>query len=324
MKIDFSRYGTLIISIGIHLALFLVAGGVVVYRAVRPPKPFFTAQAAGPKLKARELKHRLQCKKAASYGQSMAKNLKLAAKCDAGSLVLPEPEIAKPDVKRESEGLSLSDSFSFSLGNSGLGKAPKGGDGWGEIEFLGQRIAARSIIILVDSSSSIVQKGVFEAVRKEAEKTVELFHPDTLFNVVLFTDGKFPFKTNLCFATKSAKRELSDWLAKEMKVNRGNDPNTSGSTPIKALEFALNLKPDAVVLISDDPPYLQGEDEIVHERRIMALIDASRREKTTQINAIAYRPARDGSAKRREKAERGCAFLKRVASHGKGEFREVE
>ena len=324
MKIDFSRYGTLIISIGIHLALFLIAGGVVVYRAVRPPKPFFTAQAAGPKLKARELKHRLQCKKAASYGQSMAKNLKLAAKCDAGSLALQEPEIAKPDVKRESEGLSLSENFSFSLGNSGLGKAPKGGDGWGEIEFLGQRIAARSIVILVDSSSSIVQKGVFEAVRKEAEKTVELFHPDTLFNVVLFTDGKFPFKTNLCFATKSAKRELSAWLAKEMKVNRGNDPNTSGSTPIKALEFALNLKPDAVILISDDPPYLHGEDEIVHERRIMALIDASRREKATQINAIAYRPARDGSAKRREKAERGCAFLKRVASHGKGEFREVE
>lgn len=324
MKIDFSRYGTLIISIGIHLALFLVAGGVVVYRAVRPPKPFFTAQAAGPKLKARELKHRLQCKKAASYGQNMAKNLKLTAKCDAGSLALPEPEIAKPDVKRESEGASLSDSFSFSLGNSGLGKAPKGGDGWGEIEFLGQRIAARSIVILVDSSSSIVQKGVFEAVRKEAEKTVELFHPDTLFNVVLFTDGKFPFKTNLCFATKSAKRELSAWLAKEMKVNRGNDPDTSGSTPIKALEFALDLKPDAVVLISDDPPYLQGEDEIVHERRIMALIDASRREKATQINSIAYRPVRDGSAKRREKAERGCAFLKRVASHGKGEFREVE
>ncbi|MBO7543411.1 VWA domain-containing protein [bacterium] len=324
MKIDFSRYGSLIVSVGIHIALFLVAGGIVVYRAVKPPKPLFTASAAGPKLKARELKHRLQCKKAASYGQSMAKNMRVSAKCDTSSLTLPEPEMVKPNVKRENEGLSLSDNMSFSLGDAGLGKAPKGGDGWGEIEFLGQRIAARSIVILVDSSSSIVQKGVFEAVRKEAEKTVELFHPDTLFNVVLFTDGKFPFRTNLCFATKSAKRELSSWLAKEMKVNRGNDPDTSGSTPIKALEFALSLKPDAVVLISDDPPYLQGEDEIVHERRIMALIDESRREKATQINAIAYRPARDGSVKRREKAERGCAFLKRVASHGKGEFREVE
>ena len=324
MKIDFSRYGSLIVSVGIHIALFLVAGGIVVYRAVKPPKPLFTASAPGPKLKARELKHRLQCKKAASYGQSMAKNMRVSAKCDTSNLTLPEPEMVKPNVKQESEGLSLSDSLSFSLGDAGLGKAPKGGDGWGEIEFLGQRIAARSIVILVDSSSSIVQKGVFEAVRKEAEKTVELFHPDTLFNVVLFTDGKFPFRTNLCFATKSAKRELSSWLAREMKVNRGNDPDTSGSTPIKALEFALSLKPDAVVLISDDPPYLQGEDEIVHERRIMALIDASRREKATQINAIAYRPARDGSVKRREKAERGCAFLKRVASHGKGEFREVE
>ena len=324
MKIDFSRYGSLIVSVGLHLALFLAAGGIVVYRAVRPPKPLFTAAAAGPKLKARERKHRLQCKKAASYGQSMAKNMRVSAKCDTSSLALPEPEMVKPNVKRENEGLSLSDNLSFSLGDSGLGKAPKGGDGWGEIEFLGQRIAARSIVILVDSSSSIVQKGVFEAVRKEAEKTVELFHPDTLFNVVLFTDGKFPFRTNLCFATKSAKRELSSWLAKEMKVNRGNDPNTSGSTPIKALEFALSLRPDAVVLISDDPPYLQGEDEVVHERRIMALIDEMRREKATQINAIAYRPARDGSVKRREKAERGCAFLKRVASHGKGEFREVE
>jgi hypothetical protein len=296
----------------------------VVYRAVRPPKPLFTAAAAGPKLKARELKHQLRCKRAASYGQSLAKNLKVSAKCDTAALALPEPDLVKPDAKRESEGLSLSDSLSFSLGDAGLGKAPKGGDGWGEIEFLGQRIAARSIVILVDSSSSIVQKGVFEAVRKEAEKTVELFHPDTLFNVVLFTDGKFPFRTNLCFATKSAKRELSSWLSKEMRVNRGNDPNTSGSTPIKALEFALSLKPDAVILISDDPPYLQGEDETVHERRIMALIDEMRREKATQINAIAYRPARDGSVKRREKAERGCAFLKRVASHGKGEFREVE
>ena len=323
---NFNRYGSLLISLGLHGLLFLAAGSFVIYRAIAPPKKSFVMQTqTGPKIKPRSLRHQLQVKKALSYGSTKAPQQKLAVANPTAAFSLPTPELTNPTLQKQNAEKSATDfAFTSFLGEGALGDAPRGESGWGEIEFLGQKVAARSVIILVDSSSSIVQKGLFDAVRAETDRMVTLFHPDTLFNVILFTDGAFSFSTNLTFATKKEKNRLAAWLSSEMRVNRGNNPQTSGSTPVVALDVALRQKPDVVFLLTDDPPYLKGEVDEHHEQRILNLIDRYRHDKKTQINTIAYRPQTQGKPKQQERAKRGIAFLKRVAQHGQGEFKEVQ
>jgi hypothetical protein len=214
----------------------------------------------------------------------------------------------------------------FGPGSLATGSSRHGLDGFSEAEFFGHTIKTRSVVILVDSSSSIVKKGVFDAVRLEAVKMVAAFHPDTAFNVILFTDGAYAFSETMVYASRAEKKRLETWLATNMKINKGNNSATSGSTPIVALEKALGMLPDTLILITDDPPYLKGADDAQHEKEIYGIV--RRHQGTAQsrvrINTVAYKPHRTGSAYTIAKGTRARKFLKKLSRMTNGHFREIK
>lgn len=321
---------SLVISILVHLGLFVLAGSVVVYKYVRPPKMMFQPSKTAGKLPARKLEHTIRVKQFERQARMprIMNKLVTKAKSTVSLPDLPPMNIMHTDARSIPSITELQGGHIGMLGRGsmGMGRSKIGLDGFSEAEFFGHRIKTRSVVILVDSSSSIVKKGVFEAVRAEAVKMVGTFHPDTAFNVILFTDGAYAFNERPTYASQAEKDRLRSWMAAEMKINRGNNPATSGSTPIVALETGLSMNPDTIILITDDPPYLKGVDDTEHEKDILAIV--RRHEGTAKtrvcINTVAFKPHREGSAYMIAKGERAREFLKKVARSTGGHFREIK
>jgi hypothetical protein len=321
---------SLVISILVHLGLFVLAGSIVVYKYVKPPKMMFQPVKTAGKLPARKLEHTIRVKQFVQQTRKPRIMNKLVTKAKSTVLLpdMPPMNITRSDSRSMTSMTEFQGGHigTLGLGSMGMGKSKNGLDGLSEAEFFGHRIKTRAVVILVDSSSSIVKKGVFESVRAEAVKMVGTFHPDTAFNVILFTDGAYAFSENPTYATCTEKERLQSWMATEMKINRGNNSATSGSTPIVALEKALSMNPDTVIVITDDPPYLKGVDDTEHEKEIIALVrrHQSTAKTRTCINTVAFKSHREGSAFTIAKGKRAREFLKKLARSTGGHFREVK
>ena len=315
------------VSFAIHIGLFFLAGAFVVYKYVKPPEIMFKPAKKMPKMPARKLQHKIRVKqyeKQARKPQLMNK-LVTTGKSKIALPKLPPLKFTKSDFKATSASIMPigGNIGQLGLGALGIGKADETAfEGFSEAEFFGHKFNTRSIVILADSSSSVVKKGAFEDLKKEAIAMVQKFHPDTGFNVILFTDGAFSFKTNMAYATQAKKRELVKWMNKYMKINKGNNSATKGSTPIEALKAAIKMKPDTIILITDDPPWL-GKNTIAmrakHAKEIYKAIRDGRNATKNKftINTVLYKPA----AKKEEEAK---AFMKSVARSTGGHFREIK
>jgi hypothetical protein len=290
---------------------------------------FQPAKAAG-KLPARKLEHTIRVKQFEQQSRKPRIMNKLVTKAKSSVSLpdLPPMNITRSDARSMASMTEFKGGHigTLGFGSMGMGKSKNGLDGFSEAEFFGHRIKTRSVVILVDSSSSIVKKGVFESVRTEAVKMVNSFHPDTAFNVILFTDGAYTFNEKPTYASLAEKERLQSWMATEMKINRGNNSATSGSTPIVALEKALSMEPDTIILITDDPPYLKGVNDTEHEKEIITLVRRYQSTAKTRvcINTVAFKPHREGSAFTIAKGKRAQEFLKKLARSTGGHFREVK
>ena len=321
---------SIVISLAVHAGLFLGAGSIVVYSYIKPPAMMFQPAKKKPKLAARALEHSIRVKQCEQQSRRPKILNKLITK-GRSPLSLPALPPITP-VSTDARRLpSLTKPVGAQLGLPGLsgfgaGTHKAGFAGFSETEIFGHAIKTRSIVILVDSSSSIVKKGVFEAVRNEAIRMVDRFHPDTGFNVILFADGAFAFNAAIVYATRPVKDEFKSWMNAEMKINRGNNPATSGSSPIIALQTALQLEPDTIILITDDPPYLQGIDPDKHCKEILDMVRRHRNESQTKvtINTVAYKPHSSGSAANVEKGKQARDFLQKLARISGGTYREIK
>ncbi len=315
------------VSFAIHIALFFLAGAFVVYKYIKPPEMMFKPAKKMPKMPARKLQHKIRVKqyeKQARKPQLMNK-LITTGKSKIALPKLPPLKFTKSDFRSTPAMITPigGNIGQLGLGGLGIGEGNESAfEGFSEAEFFGHKIKTRSIVILADSSSSVVKKGAFEDLKKEAIAMVQKFHPDTGFNVILFTDGAFSFKTNMAYATQARKRELVKWMEKNMKMNKGGNSATKGSSPVEALKTAIKMKPDTIVLITDDPPWL-GKNTIAgraeHVKDIYKAIRDGRNTTSNRfaINTVLYKP-------KVEKRDEARAFMKSVARSTGGHFREVK
>ncbi|RLD10620.1 MAG: hypothetical protein DRI44_05565 [Chlamydiae bacterium] len=315
------------VSFAIHLAIFFTAASFIVYKYVKPQEMMFKPTKKLSKMPARKLQHKIRVKQYEKQAQrpKLMNKLVTTGKSKITLPKLPPLKFSKSDFKSIPANITPigGNIGQIGLGNLGIGKGDESAfEGFAEAEFFGHKIKTRSIVILADSSSSVVKKGVFEDLKKEAIAMVQKFHPDTGFNVILFTDGAFPFKTNIAYATQSRKRELAKWMKKNMKMNKGGNSATKGSSPIEALKAAIKMKPDTIVLITDDPPWLGKNTIAGRAAHVKEIYKAIRDGKNTTsnkftIDTVLYKPKEKSRAEAR-------AFMKSVARSTGGHFREVK
>jgi hypothetical protein len=143
-----------------------------------------------------------------------------------------------------------------------------------EVEFSGLGASdARDIVYVVDASGSMITS--MPDVLAELRRSINQLHPSQRFQALLFRTPppgsadpaayqwlSIPaglHKPVLIDATKKNKRAISDWLDTIAPRMRSN--------PLPALEAAIDLKPDAIFVLSSgasDPALLGGTpDEIL-------------------------------------------------------------
>ncbi|MFC0538627.1 hypothetical protein ACFFKJ_22060 [Pelagicoccus mobilis] len=122
-------------------------------------------------------------------------------------------------------------------------------------EFFGVKDSGRRIVIVVNTSASVVRKAAakgvsIERLQDEALRLVEGLQAGTLFGLVQFSQGTKVFSEHLAPALVRNKRALKEWIARELRGNpKIEDQELLGHEA--ALALALRWQPDLVFLVTD-------------------------------------------------------------------------
>lgn len=131
------------------------------------------------------------------------------------------------------------------------------------VSFLGITEEASRFIIIVDTSVTVVNAvtaagSSMEAIRDEAIDLVESLNANTLFGFIQHSRNYDPFQPRLIPATVPNKEQALDWLNTQFRTTGSGRGWTSGP-PVEGdrngiltiLNFAFNMQPDVIFLISD-------------------------------------------------------------------------
>ena len=132
------------------------------------------------------------------------------------------------------------------------GPAADGRAGGGVPRFMGVALTGRRIVFLVDRSRSM-EGPRFETTRGELRRAISALSGDVSFSVIMF--GSLPLDGSRGSvilppglprrATATAKREALEWLS------RATTETAGGSHAMPAVQEALRMKPDTIVLLTD-------------------------------------------------------------------------
>ncbi|HEY0944832.1 MAG TPA: hypothetical protein VGD81_06175 [Opitutaceae bacterium] len=284
-----TKSAPLLVTVIVHVVLFLVAGAWVVQEQIIGKKTKFEAPPPSDATPMKQVEHRLQVarKGGSSGGSSSPISANRIYSTAEGALQLPE----MPDLPSMGAGgfggfggmgaglgLGSGTSMNTSLGGGGLG-----GRGFMSLTFLGmtsQNVNKVVFVIEAGAYTMDVRKGGFEAfniMREEIMKLVGALPPNAQFNVVLFdaskTDGGAYnlFSRTLTPAVVSSKDEFFAWMqpinldyqrigvfsaAKatpwvEKKLSEQEvDPRLVVPIWTRALQAALEMQPDTVYVIT--------------------------------------------------------------------------
>ncbi len=123
------------------------------------------------------------------------------------------------------------------------------------VSFFGARDSGKRIVIVVNTSASVVRKAkakgvTIEAIQDEVVSLIEGLESGTLFGIVQFSQGARRFANNLAPAIGPNKRVALDWIRSEMKGNPPvEDDRLVGHEA--GLALALEMDPDLIFLVSD-------------------------------------------------------------------------
>jgi hypothetical protein len=121
----------------------------------------------------------------------------------------------------------------------GGGGAPAGGGH----SFFGLEASGDRVVFVVDISGSMSGRRFFRA-RNELRQSIENLRENQQFFVIFFNDGALPMPTErLLPATRDNINQTLDWLK---YVECGG-----GTNPLPGLLLALQLRPDAIYLLTD-------------------------------------------------------------------------
>jgi len=229
--------GVIFLSLGLHAAIIVAIGGVVVFRYfTRPPVQFKTPpKQTVQRIEPRKLEYQVRMQEQQKKSGRPTVSARMTAQT-LGSLSLPQ---IKTDVKP-----SRNDVFAnvTGFGGSGLGDGLGSGTGAGglglgmsSVSFFGVQDRGEKIAILVDVSASMLgdDKGGapgFQAVKTELGKVVKSLNEGTFFNVIVFAEAVDLFQEKLVLANTANKNAAVQFIEPYNQVTA-----ESASEAVKAL-----------------------------------------------------------------------------------------
>lgn len=137
---------------------------------------------------------------------------------------------------------------------------PTSGEVGKSAEFFGVAAEGKSFVYVVDKSSSMfIDK--FDAARAELIESIDGLKPNQSFFVIFFDTSYYAQETDgMVRATPRNKRKVKDWAM--MAVSSG------GTEPYAAIEQAVELRPDAIFVLSDGEfdPYVVEKVRLINRQ----------------------------------------------------------
>ncbi len=319
----------ILISLGIHVVLVILAVSVTILIIYPKPKMMFEGKKS-PSLPARKLEHAIRVKQMQKQTRKPEILQRLVTEAPS-KVALPEmPEMATPDI-RNFRDTPLMNSRAGSIGGiggggGGAGRGLTGGTGWSDTKFFGENVRTRAITICMDISPSMIAKGVTADVLNESMKMLANMNVGTKFNVIVYVDGGLAFAPQMVYATQENKQKALEWLKQPFDGRQqGNLRGYSGSTPHEAIRMAVEMGSDTVFILSDDPPYLKKGDvqtgiEIPEhmdniEKYVRAIAGTTGR--SVRFYPILYKPFEN------ERGQRAIVYYKNIARATGGKCRVI-
>jgi hypothetical protein len=199
---------------------------------------------------------------------------------------------------------SLTSSASSSLDTKALSSSADAAE---KITFCGVEGGGNHFVYLVDCSKSM--GSAFESARNELLRSIEALKPDQRFYVIFFdadpdymrVDPTDADNAQSVLATPQHKRALKQW-AMGIKMDRGQ-------APYEPLEFALELRPDVIFLLSDGE-FPAGIKTLLRERNRVENLFGENRIRSI-IHTIGYH-SREGEVR-----------MRAIAQENQGQYRHV-
>ncbi|MCA9222751.1 MAG: VWA domain-containing protein [Planctomycetales bacterium] len=185
-------------------------------------------------------------------------------------------------------------------GNLGQELSAAGGEGRGA-EFFGIRAGGEKFVFVVDSSRSMTGQRWQQASR-ELLASIQRLDEDMLFYVIFFDETAHPMfdrdlpEEAMLAATPANIERLREWIA--------SMPFGQDTKPLKSMRLALDLRPDAIYLLSDG----EFADQTATYLRHNNMVNENDRLKMpgVVVHTIGFQAAE------------GQAVLKRIASENGG------
>ena len=254
-------------SVGIHVAVGIIAGIVIIARFLAEPAAEFKVT-KDIRVPVQDREHRMNM--AAFDG--MAAKPSFTDKLQSlrpGPLPLPEvPKVPMDQLLPLDPAEILADQVATLTSTAGLGSglAPgaAGSGGTGAIKssftFMGIESTGKRILLIFDVSASVLNKARKRGVSlsKIKEETIGLLYQlpiNARFGIIQFTQNFKAFREELVPATDSNRSQAKNWIEDEW-VETGTMP--AAGTVVKnprgvvgVFELAVDMSPDVVFLISD-------------------------------------------------------------------------
>ena len=179
---------------------------------------------------------------------------------------------------------------------------PGGGGGIGpKSPFMGISGNAKKVIYLCDGSGSMM--GVFDNLRRELTKAIDVLKPIQGFNIIIFS-GEEVFalsRQGLVLANPDNKRKAVEFVGKAAP--------SSSTNPFPAIQMAFKQSPELVYVLTDGFDNVASFDDVINEFRKL------NKDKKVRVNTILIRAAENAELER---------VLRTIADENGGVFKIVE
>ncbi|MDQ8188203.1 hypothetical protein [Pelagicoccus sp. SDUM812002] len=246
---------TLLIALAVQVAVLLVSFFVIVREDAVVEPPAFS----GERVVTVERPEKKRMDRVRELNRRMSKPRsfqRLAVEQEFQSDLPAIPALPQDTLDLDSmEDSFLSDAHS-SLAGSGLMELAGSLSGSeSAAQFFGVKDSGRRIVIVVNTSASVVRKAAargvsIEQLQEEAARLVDGLDSGTLFGIVQFSQGTKSFSEYMAPGLVRNKREAREWIHRELKGNpKIEDDALVGHEA--ALAGAMALQPDLVFLVTD-------------------------------------------------------------------------
>jgi len=296
----------LLISVGVHVAAGVIAGIIVVARYfAAPPAEFKAARDVRLPAKKREQRMSMAAFDAAAPKPTFSDRMQSTRPT---AFSLPEvPAMPVDQILPMDASSIITDQVASVADTQGLGATSgalaggSGGFGGKGLSFLGVDSTGQRILLVFDVSTSVKNKaekaGVsFSKIREEIIALLKKLPITARFGIVQFSRLFMSFSDELVPASNPNRDAATLWI-NEKWVETGSIPksrakNDVGGGLTGVLEFAKELKPDVVYIVSDGSfqsnQHPGGIPWNEVKKAVEELKDANG--KPSQVNFIAFEP----------------------------------